>query len=73
MQPRDEKGRLVAVLCPDPNCSGSLVYEPDHWRSRFGLPPQHRWICDGLTHERDDDDLIPCPRAVDGPLIQQAA
>lgn len=67
MQPRDEKGRLVAVLCPDPNCSGTLIHEiATHW----GGPDYHRWYCDGITHERADDELIACPRSVEGPRVQ---
>lgn len=70
MKPRDEKGRLVPVNCPDPNCGGVLVHEIYHWPSGY---EQHAWRCDGLTHEADDGPLDACPRFVLGPIIQSQA
>lgn len=67
MQARDELGRLVPVNCPDENCGGVLVYEPEVMA--WGGPPRHRWRCDGLTHERGDDPLVACPREIIGPVI----
>ncbi len=61
--PRDEKGRVVSRSCPDENCGGVLMYEPEI----RGPIIHHDWRCDGLTHKRADDELQPCPRYVFGP------
>lgn len=54
MNPRDNKGHFVPLLCPAPNCgSGKLQYEGN------GV-----WRCDGLAEpERDDQPLFACPYA----------
>lgn len=68
--PRNELGQAVSRKCPDPNCGGMLVYEP---RDRtWNAPAQHYWRCDGLTHERADDDLVACPYDVWGTIIPRA-
>lgn len=71
MQARDERGRLVPVNCPDPNCGGVLVHEV--MPAQHGYPAQHQWHCDGLTHERDDDELTACPRMIFGPIVRAIA
>lgn len=55
---RDKSGRFVSQHCPDPNCSGELVYEDDKW---FG--PQ--LVCDGLTHDTDTGPLRACEYSID--------
>ena len=71
MQPRDEKGRVVSVNCPDPNCGGRLVHEISP--ARYGSPAQHQWYCDGLMHDREYGDLVACPRMVFGPFVRSEA
>lgn len=51
---RGKGGRWVSTRCPDPNCSGALTVLEDGW-----------WRCDGLTHERDDDELEACNHMVE--------
>lgn len=67
MRPRDERGRLVPVDCPDPNCSGVLVHEIVHWHSGY---EQHSWRCNGLTHAADGGPLDACSRFILGPTIR---
>ena len=52
---RAKGGRFIAARCPDPNCDGILVQEG------------RDWICNGLTHKRDNDELEACPRWEEGP------
>jgi hypothetical protein len=68
--PRDEHGRFVPALCPDPNCGGTLVYERYEPPSWTGGPAHHAWQCDGLTHECDDGDLMACTRGIIGPIVR---
>jgi hypothetical protein len=70
LMPRNERGQAVSRKCPDPNCGGMLVYEPR--AATWSGPAQHYWRCDGLTHERPDDDLVACPYDVWGPIIPRA-
>lgn len=69
--PRNERGQAVSRKCPDPNCGGMLVYEPR--MATWNAPDQHYWRCDGLTHERADDELEACPHEVWGPTIPRSA
>ncbi len=54
--PRDAHGRFVPIACPDPNCSGVLVFEPlfDGVHAHgFGAARRQKgvWRCDGLTYD----------------------
>ena len=52
--PRDNKGRLVPINCPDPNCSaGRLRFE-----SYIGA--QALWCCDGLVAPEDPSRELEC-------------
>lgn len=68
-QARDERGKFVAMSCPDPHCCGQLAYEPlrvgDRWRRQY-------WRCDGLTYSTRNGMLFACWRDVQGPLIEVA-
>jgi hypothetical protein len=68
--PRNERGQAVSRKCPDMNCGGMLVYEPR--AATWSGPAQHYWRCDGLTHERADDELDACPYEICGPAIPRA-
>ena len=53
--PRDEHGRFTRSVCPDPHCSGKLVWQDPGPADRRG------YFCDGLTDHGDDRaDLVPC-------------
>lgn len=67
LMPRDERGRAVSRNCPDKNCGGALVYEPQP--ATWCGPAQHYWRCDGLTYEHDGDPLVACPYEIFGPFI----
>ena len=64
---RARDGRYVPTLCPDPNCNGVLQLEITR-HPVFGVDAE--WRCDGLTYEKDDDDLEACARVVDAPLSE---
>lgn len=59
--PRDPAGRFLPALCPDPNCDGKLVYEEHHIAGTV----YPALICDGLTHDSDDGELVACARSYD--------
>lgn len=50
-------GRFLQRRCTDPNCNGELVAD-----SHLGAPV---WLCNGLTHARDDGPLVACQRVFD--------
>lgn len=62
-KPRNESGRFVSPRCDDPNCDGSLTYQPE----RDGRFETDYWLCDGLTHDTDNGPLRACARSVIGP------
>lgn len=57
MTPRGKDGRFLLIQCADPNCDGIL--ELDY---QWGAA---RWICNGLTYDRDHDPLRACDRSYD--------
>lgn len=62
--PRDVRGRAISRACPDPNCGGRLVWDPDVPGTAHYVPGGGAFRCDGLTHERDDGPLVACDYTV---------
>jgi len=53
--PRKSNGQFASRYCPNPLCSGELVYEPT-WP---GAKPE--WHCQGLVDPEDDNKpLLAC-------------
>ena len=57
-QPRGEFGQFISRKCPDPNCSGKLVYSEPF--VSYGYRYGGFWYCDGLTYDTETGPLRAC-------------